>query len=110
MEAFEPPSGESGVLMRPAWCDGRQCKDDDPRDRQHQAERWVPAIWSGDGSAGAVAMDIYMTVYKGIESNSDTWIHFGSAENGQGITITLESAQRLHRELEILLRDIQQSP
>lgn len=100
----------------PVWCDGVQCQEPLAADRYHQTGWIVPVILreynrTADGAlqSAAVSGDLNIAVFTSATDPSDeVWISFDEGHRHSSITVSLESAQRLHRALGGLLGQVEE--
>lgn len=91
----------------PPWCAGEQCRTELPEDRCHQSSiQSIPAITFDRGVSLELQQDVATPTSFDLVSlqrhpHGDIWIFIGDDE--QAIELTLESAQRLQRHLDLLL-------
>ena len=91
----------------PAWCDRTQCQEADPADCYHQRVTLLPVVLrhveplpSGNVTARPEAVEASVAVFtSALDETDEIWVAVEMGEYGRGITVTRESALRLHRAL-----------
>ena len=103
-----PDTAEASWPSCPPWCDQVQCREQDARDRLHQIARLIPVIVNEGGisSVDVLATDMWVAIYTDINHHGEIWMHLSDGEHPRGITMTLESARRIVREMYRLLPTI----
>lgn len=87
----------------PPWCESIQCHETDSRDRFHQRLCLVPVIVRHLDAAMATItlepVEACVTIFKNAVHDDELWVSIEVGDEGPGITVSRESAQRLHQVL-----------
>lgn len=87
----------------PPWCEYLQCREDNPADRYHQRFVVLPIVRRQRADV-AVADELAVVLFTSATTSDDVWIGFDLGEGRASITLSIESAQRMHRQLAAALR------
>ena len=82
----------------PPWCDQVQCQETNLADRCHQRMAVVPVVFRDSDGVAAVT-ELVVVTFTSANVRDDVWVGLDLGEGLANITISLESAERLIRQL-----------
>ncbi len=82
----------------PPWCDQVQCQEPNPADRGHQRMAEVPVVFRKSDGTPAVT-ELVVVIFTSSSVRDEVWVAFNLGEGSANLTFSIESAERLRRQL-----------